>query len=78
MLLAGIDYNATTLNATFITGDTSVTVTIPVVDDTVVKEEDEEFSVALSILPATGVRVELGDVSRARGIIQDTSKENFC
>ena len=77
LLLAGVDYDATPLTATFKTGETSVTVTIPVVDDRVVNEEDEEFSVTLSILPATGVRVELGDVSSATGIIEDTSKEHY-
>ena len=51
--------------------------TIPVVDDRVVDEEDEEFSATLSIISTTGVRVELGDVSTARGTIQDTSKEIF-
>ena len=75
LLLAGDDYNDTPLTATFNTGDTSVTVMIPVVDDTVVDEEDEEFSITLSIIPAAGVRVELGDVSTARGVIEDTSKE---
>ena len=77
MLLAGIDYDPTPLNATFNTGDTSVTVTIPVVDDRVVDEEDEDFSATLSIIPTTGVRVELGEISTARGTIQDTSKEIF-
>jgi len=75
LLPAGVDYDATPLTATFNTGDTSVTVTIPVVDDRVVNEEDEEFSVTLSIIPTAGVRVELGDINTARGIIEDTSKE---
>ena len=74
--IAGDDYDATRLTAVFNTGETSVTVTIPVVDDRVVNETDEEFSVILGILPATGVRVELGDVSSARGIINDTSRQN--
>jgi len=73
-LLAGVDYDDTPFTATFNTGDTSVTVTIPVVDDRVVDEEDEEFSITLSILPATGVKVELGNIHYATGIIQDTSK----
>ncbi|XP_065909246.1 uncharacterized protein [Dysidea avara] len=71
---AGIDYDATPLTATFNTGETSVTVTIPVVDDRVVNEVDEEFNLSLSISSATGVRVELGDVSSARGIIIDTTR----
>jgi len=74
-LLAGIDYDDTPLTATFNTGENSVSVTIPVMDDKVVNEEDEEFSVTLSIIPTAGVRVELGDVSIARAIIIDTSKE---
>ena len=77
MLLAGDDYDDTPLTATFNTGDTSVTVTIPVVDDRVVDEKDEEFSITLSIIPAAGVRVKLGDVSTARGVIEDTSKIMF-
>ena len=76
MLLAGDDFDDTPLTATFNTGDTSVTVMIPVVDDTVVDEEDEEFSITLSVIPAAGVRIELGDVSTARGVIEDTSKDN--
>ena len=75
LLLAGDDYNDTPLTATFNTGDTSVTVMIPVVDDTVVDEEDEEFRITLSIIPVAGVRVELGDAVTARGVIEDTSKE---
>ena len=79
MLLAGVDYDATPLTATFKTGETSVTVTIPVVDDRMVNEVDEEFNVNLSISSASGMRVVLGDVSSARGIIIDTSKEvNHC
>ena len=77
LLLAGDDYNGTSLPATFNTGDTSVTVMIPVVNDTVVDEGDEEFTIALSIIPAAGVRVELGDVSTTRGVIEDTSKIMF-
>ena len=76
MLLAGVDYNATPLTATFNTGEVSVTVTIPVVDDRI-NEDNEEFSIILNISSSTGVRVELGDVSNARGIIIDTSKKNF-
>ena len=76
MLLAGVDYNATPLTATFNTGEVSVTVTIPVVDDRV-NEDNEEFRIILNISSSTGVRVELGDVSSARGIIIDTSKKNF-
>jgi len=73
-LLAGVDYDDTPLTATFNTGDTSVAVMIPVVDDRIVNEEDEEFNVTLSIIPTAGVRVELGDVSIARGIIIDSSE----
>ena len=74
--VAGVDYEATPLTATFNIGDIIATVTIPVVDDAMVDEEEEEFSVTLGIIPDTGVRVELGNVSTVKGIIQDTSKES--
>ncbi|XP_065905004.1 uncharacterized protein [Dysidea avara] len=71
---AGVDYEATLLTATFNIGDIIATVTIPVVDDAMVDEEEEEFSVTLGIIPDTGVRVELGNVSTVKGIIQDTTR----
>ena len=77
ILLAGIDYDDTPLTATFSTGETSVIVTIPVVDDKVVNEEDEKFNVTLNVSSANGVRVKLGDVNTATGIIIDTSKESL-
>ena len=75
MILAGVDFDATPLIATFNPGDITVTVTIPVVDDTMVNEGDEVFSITLGISSANGVRVELGDVNTATGIIIDTSKK---
>ena len=75
IFLVGVDYDAAPVIATFNTGDTSVSVTIPVMDDRVVDEEDEEFSIMLSKLLTSGVKVELGNVNTATGIIKDTSKE---
>jgi len=66
------------LAATFTTGDNNAIATILLVDDKVVNEQDEEFRVSLGILPTTGVRIGLGDVSTAIGTIRDTSMEKFC
>ena len=69
----GIDYDNSTLIATFVAGSTTANIKIPIVDDTVVDEEDEVFILTLNILPTTGIRVKFGTTSTATAVIIDTS-----
>lgn len=62
------------MTATFNLGDNTVNVTILVVNDRKV-EEVEVFNITLSILSSTsGMRIQLGDIRNAVGIIHDSSK----
>ena len=71
--LDGIDYDNSTMIATFVAGSTTANIKIPIVDDTVVDEEDEKFNLTLNILPTTGVRVKFGTIYIATAVIIDTS-----
>ena len=71
--VGGVDYDNATLTALFVTGNTVATIAIPIINDTVVDEGDEEFNVSLSLLPTTNVRVTLGHQSTATVAIIDTS-----
>ena len=54
-------------------GSTNATVEIPIIDDTVVNEEDEILNLTLNLLPTTDVRAMRGIHSTAAAIIIDTS-----
>lgn len=73
LFLGNVDYDAATLTTTFMAGSTAATVEIPINNDNVVNEEDEEFSLALNLLPTTGVRIMPGIRSTATAVIIDTS-----
>ena len=73
MFLGNIDYGTATLSTTFLAGSTIATVEIPIVDDTVVNEEDELFNLTINLLPTTDVRAMPGIHSTATAIIIDTS-----
>ena len=56
----------------FTADSTFTTVEIPIMNDTVV-EENEEFSITLNLLPTNSTRVTLGVQSTANAVIIDTS-----
>lgn len=69
---AGSDYTATTSSVTFAPGETSKTISVPVVGDTT-DEPDETFTVTLS-LPATPTappRATIGDGTATGTIVDD-------
>ena len=72
-VLAGVDYDNTTLTATFTAGSIIATVRISITDDTVVDEGDEAFNLLLNLIPTTDIRVNLGTSSNATAVIIDTS-----
>ena len=72
LLLAGVDYDNTTLTATFTNGSNITTVEIPIINDTIV-EKNEVFNVTINLPKTTGVRVMVGDRSTATAVIIDSS-----
>ena len=68
----GVDYYSATLTAVFTADSTVTTVEIPIINDTVV-EENEEFSITLKLLPTNSTRVTLSVQSTATAVIIDTS-----
>ncbi|XP_065906698.1 uncharacterized protein [Dysidea avara] len=70
---AGDDYDDAPLNVRFKAGITTVNVTIPVVNDTVVDEDDEVFILTLKIIPETRITVRLGSLTTARAVIHDST-----
>ena len=76
-LLGGIDYDNATKTATFNVGQIFANVTIPIVDDYVVDEENETISLTFELIPTTGVRVDPGTRPYATAIIIDTSRSIY-
>ena len=60
------------MTAVFTANSTFTTVKIPIINDTVV-EENEEFNITLNLLPTNNTRVTLGVHSTATAVIIDTS-----
>lgn len=71
--IEAVDYDNSTMTATFIARSTSATIEIPISDDKVVNEEPETFSLMLHLVPTTDVRVNPGTRSTATAEIIDTS-----
>ena len=77
LLTGGIDYDDTTLVATFDVGDLRSTVGVPVyLDDDV--EGREEFMITLGIPPLLSGRVLAGNQKTAIGVISDPDGKYHC
>ena len=74
-ITGGVDYDNAPLVAMFNAGDSTAIVTIPVMSDTVI-EEDEMFYVNIDMVDVTEAEVELGTLTNATAIILDSSK--YC
>ena len=73
-LTDGIDFNATTLTATFASGMTMSNVSVPVIPD-IVHEGQEEFNLTINIPSSLGPAITAGNRVTAIGLItDDTSK----
>ncbi|XP_065893096.1 FRAS1-related extracellular matrix protein 2-like isoform X2 [Dysidea avara] len=68
----GNDFSTAVLTASFASGATSATVSVPVFPDGIV-EEDEQFDLTLSLPPSTPTGINLGRRRRATGIIIDST-----
>ena len=68
----GDDFTSTPLIATIPAGATNTTVRVPVMSDNIV-EGDEMFSISLNVSSSLGPGIVSGSVTRATGIIVDSS-----
>ena len=72
-ITGGVDYDNAPLMAMFSAGDSKAIVTIPVMIDTFI-EEDEVFYVNIDMVNVTEAKVELGTLINATAIILDSSE----
>ena len=73
-LTGGVDFNTTTLTATFASGMTMSNVSVPVIVDSVA-EEYEEFDLTLNVPSSLGPAITAGGKDRATGVISDSTSK---
>ena len=74
-LTGGVDFITTTLTATFNSGMTMSSVSVPVINDSVV-EGQEQFDLTLNVQSSLGPSISAGNRDRAIVVItDDTSKD---
>ena len=73
-LTGGIDFNTTTLTATFASGMTMNNISVPVIGDNIV-EEHEEFDLRLTVPSSLGPAITAGSRNRATGVITDSTSK---
>ena len=73
-LTGGVDFNITTLTATFASGTTMINVSVPVINDSVA-EEHEEFDLELTVPSSLGPAITAGSRNRATGVITDSTSK---
>ena len=64
------DYDSDVIEVTFNPGDTRMTISINITDDSI-DEEDEAFALNLTIISATPDTLEIAGPTTASGIIED-------
>ena len=69
-----IDFDSALKTVTIIAGTNSSTVQITVIDDSIV-EENETFSMSLTVPTSLGPRISAGNITSATATIIDTSSE---
>ena len=75
MLTGGVDFNTTTLTATFDSGMTMSNVSVPVIVDNIV-EEHEEFDLRLDVPSSLGSAITAGSRDIVTGDYRVTSFED--
>ena len=75
-LTGGVDFNTTSLTATFDNMTTMSNISIPVTTDKIV-EEDETFDVSLSIPSSVNSRIKVQN-SRKRATVTITDSSSEC
>ena len=73
-LTGGIDFNTTTLTATFASGMTMSNVSVPVIVDSIV-EEREEFDLSLNVPSSLSPAITAANRDSAEGVIIDSTSK---
>ena len=73
-LTGGVDFNTTTLTATFASGMTMSNVSVPVIADEIA-EEREEFDLILNVPSSLSPAITAGSRNRATGVITDSTSK---
>ena len=76
-LTGGVDFNTTPLTATFDSGMTMSSVSVPVVDDKLAEGRDEMFDLILIVSSTLGPSITAGDRNRTIGVIVDTTGKHM-
>ena len=74
-LTGGVDFNTTPLTATFDSGMTMSSVSVPVINDSIV-EGREEFDLTLNVPLSLGPAITAGNRDRATGVITDSTSKS--
>ena len=74
-LTGGVDFNTTTLTATFDSGMTMSNVSVPVINDMIAEEGNERFNLTLIVPSSLRPAITAGDRNIATGVIIDTTSE---
>ena len=74
-LTGGVDFITTTLTATFDSGMTMSSVSVPVIDDMIAEGKNETFNLMLIVPSSLGPAIRAGRRNRAVGVIIDTTGE---
>ena len=75
-LTGSVDFDTTTLTATFDSGMTMSSVSVPVIDDKLVEGENETFDLMLIVSSSLGPAITAGGRNRTTGVIIDTTSEH--
>ena len=74
-LTGGVDFDTTPLTATFDSGMTMSSVSVPVIDDKLAEGENETFDLMLIVPSSLGPAITAGGRDSAVGVIIDTTSE---
>ena len=74
-LSGGVDFNTTPLTATFDSGITMSSVSVPVMDDMLAEGINETFDLTLNVPSSLGPAITAGGRNTATGVIIDTTSE---
>ena len=74
-LTGGVDFDTTTLTATFDSGMTMSSVSVPVMNDMILEGENKRFDLMLIVPLSVGPAITAGGRNRAIGVIIDTTSE---
>ena len=74
-LTGGVDFDTTTLTATFDSWMTMSSVSVPVIDDMLAEGQNETLNLMLIVPSSHGPAITAGGRNRATGVIIDTTSE---